>query len=295
MTRKIALIFGLTLTTWSAAAPVFAVTLHHVHGLAYSPDGKKLFIPSHHGLAVYSGGKWSKAPGPEHDYMGFAATRDAFYSSGHPGPGSPLVNPFGLIKSEDQGKTWKHLGLTGESDFHLLATSYATNTVYVFNPHPNSRMKRKGLYFTEDDGKTWKARAGAGLPGEVTSLAVHPTEPNMVAAGTEQGLYLSRDHGESFTRVTPPAVVTSVSFDLDGRHLWFGGFDGNGTLMRLPLQAGDREAVPIPRLSEDAIAYIAQNPAKRDEWAIATFKKDVYLYMDDGKSWKQIAKRGQTL
>ena len=52
-----------------------AVTLTHVHGLAYSADGKQLMVPSHHGLAVYREGKWSKAPGPMHDYMGFAATR----------------------------------------------------------------------------------------------------------------------------------------------------------------------------------------------------------------------------
>ena len=36
-----------------------AETLTHVHGLSYSPDGKRLMIPSHHGLAVYENGKWS--------------------------------------------------------------------------------------------------------------------------------------------------------------------------------------------------------------------------------------------
>lgn len=51
-----------------------SVTLHHVHGLAYSADGKRLMIPSHYGLAVYQNGKWYKAPGPQHDYMGFSAT-----------------------------------------------------------------------------------------------------------------------------------------------------------------------------------------------------------------------------
>ena len=44
------------------------VTLTHVHGLAYSADGKRMMIPSHHGLAVYENGKWSKAPGPQHEW-----------------------------------------------------------------------------------------------------------------------------------------------------------------------------------------------------------------------------------
>src|SRR5204863_10219288 len=103
------------------------VTLVHVHGLSYSADGKRLMIPSHFGLAIYENGKWSKATGPQHDYMGFAATSKYLYSSGHPAAGSGLVNPFGLLRSADGGKTWDKLGLEGESDFHLLATSWRTN------------------------------------------------------------------------------------------------------------------------------------------------------------------------
>lgn len=112
------------------------MTLTHVHGQSYSADGTQLMIPSHHGLAIYetgAKGRWSKADGPSHDYMGFSATSEALYSSGHPAPGSGLTIPFRLIKSLDGGKTWRKLGLEGESDFHLLATSYGTNAVYVRN------------------------------------------------------------------------------------------------------------------------------------------------------------------
>src|SRR3546814_4333774 len=56
------------------------IQLMHVHGLAYSADGKQLFIPSHRGIAIYADGQWAKMPGPEHDYMGFSATRNALYS-----------------------------------------------------------------------------------------------------------------------------------------------------------------------------------------------------------------------
>jgi hypothetical protein len=51
----------------------------------------------------------------------------------------------------------------------------------------------------------------------------------------------------------------------------------------------------VPPLKQDAVAYIAQSPVKPKEWAIATFKRDVYLSPDDGKSWKAIARNGQTL
>src|SRR3977135_4603156 len=100
--RLLALILLALSTIATAENPV---TLMHVHGLAYSADGKRLMIPSHHGLAVYENGRWSKAPGPQHDYMGFSAAANHIYSSGHPAPGSGLVNPFGLFRSRDGRKT----------------------------------------------------------------------------------------------------------------------------------------------------------------------------------------------
>jgi len=50
--------------------------------------------------------------------------------------------------------------------------------------------------------------------------------------------------------------------------------------------------VKLPPLSEDAVAYIAQNPASRSEYAIATFGKSVYLSRDAARSWSRIAERG---
>lgn len=272
-----------------------AVTLTHVHGLAFSADGSRLMIPSHHGLAIYdSGGKgrWSKADGPAHDYMGFAAARDALYSSGHPAPGSGQTNPFGLIKSVDGGKTWRKLGLEGESDFYLLAASHP-HAVYVVNPGANSRMRGPGLYRTENDGMKWTRAAAQGLGGEIRSLAVHPGDARIVAVGTADGLYLSRDAGERFERLVAGAQVLGVAFELDGMQLWFSSYAGKAALARLALTAGAKpQAMALPALGEDAVAYIAQNPVRRGEMAIASFKRSVYLSRDAGRTWKPIAENG---
>src|SRR5215467_7672142 len=178
------------------ATPQAAVTLVHVHGLAYSSDGKQLFIPSHHGLAIYSGGRWGKAAGPEHDYMGFSAARDALYSSGHPAQGSSLRNPFGLMKSGDGGETWESLGLSGEADFHVMTVSHGTSAVYVVAAIANSRMREPGIYSTSDDGKNWRRSEAAGLAGRIVALAVHPDQANVVAAATEAGLFVSENRGD---------------------------------------------------------------------------------------------------
>lgn len=270
-----------------------SVTLMHVHGLAYSADGSQLMIPSHHGLAVYAGDRWSKAAGPAHDYMGFSATRQALFSSGHPAPGSGLVNPFGLIKSIDGGKTWQNLGLAGETDFHMLATSYGTGAVYVFNPAPNSRMQAAGLHYTLNDGVKWERAAARGLSSQLASMAVHPSDHRVVAAGTADGLFLSRDSARSFENIAAGRPVLAAHFDLDGRHLWFSTHAGKAGLSRIEIKPGARaQEVALPPLREDAVAYIAQNPQRLQEIAIATFKKSAFVSRDGGRSWKQIAVEG---
>jgi len=289
----IALGIGAALTAPARAAE--AITLIHVHGLSYSADGARLVIPMHHGLAVFENGRWSKAAGPAHDYMGFSATRDSLYSSGHPAPGSGLTNPFGLIKSSDGGKSWKKLGLEGESDFHMLATSYGTNAVYVFNHRANSRMKQPGIFHTTNDGFIWTRAAASGLSGDLRSMAVHPDDARIVAAGTENGLYLSRNAAENFERLVDGPQVLAGTFDLDGQHLWFSTYAGKASLMRVALKPGSKpEALSIPALIEDAVAYIAQNPVRRSEIAIATFKRSVFLSKDAGSTWAAIAQKGAT-
>ena len=281
------------LVATAAAYAQPAVTLMHVHGLAYSADGKRLMIPSHHGLAVYEQGKWSKAPGPQHDYMGFSGTVRNLYSSGHPAPNSGLVNPFGLIRSRDGGKTWDKLGLEGEIDFHLLATGWNTNAIYVFNSEPNSRMRRLGLHYTLNEGFAWKLAQAAGLEGDPRALAVHPDDAATVAVASAKGVYLSRDSGGRFAPMAQGAEGLAVFFDLDGKRLWYSAFDGQPRLAQVPLGGGAATQVKLPPLSEDAVAYIAQNPTARSEYAIATFGKSVYLSKDAGRSWSQIADRGK--
>ncbi|MGQ7957065.1 F510_1955 family glycosylhydrolase [Pseudomonas sp. SP16.1] len=289
---RLGLLVGVTIL---AACGDAAITLEHLHGLAFSPDGQQLSIPSHHGLAVYSQGRWSKAPGPAHDYMGYSVTRQAIYSSGHPARGSGMVNPFGVIKSSDGGRTWQQLGLQGESDFHLLASGFDSATLYVYNTRPNSRMSAPGLYYSRNDGINWQRASAQGIGEAPTALAVHPSDHRLVAVATGAGLYLSRDAGQRFRAVVEGEQVVSATFSLDGSSLWFGSYGEAAKLSRVDLKTREITPLGVPDLDEDAVAYLAQNPAQPKEWAMATFKRDVYLSKDAGTTWSAIAKAGQTL
>jgi photosystem II stability/assembly factor-like uncharacterized protein len=281
---------------WLAAlsAASAETVLHHVHGLAFTPDGKALMVPAHIGLAVYRDGRWTTAPGDPHDFMGFSVAKKAIYTSGHPSPTSPLRNPLGLMKSSDGGKSWQQLGLSGESDFHVMAAGYASNAIYVINAEANSRMRQTGLHVTLDESKTWKRGASSGLSGQITSLAAHPTAAGTVAVGTSSGLYLSRDHGGTFERVGQAGVVTAVTFDFDGKHVYF-ATDAADRLHRITLEGTQATASSLPPLGRDFVLYIAQNASGTKELAIATRQRDVYLSRDAGNSWQPIARQGEDM
>lgn len=295
MRDRIARYLAVAIATIAAPGAFNAVAaetmLHHVHGLAFTPDGKALMVPAHIGLALYRDGRWSTAPGAPHDFMGFSIAKNALYTSGHPSPGTPLRNPLGLMKSTDSGNSWQQLGLSGEADFHLMAAGYASNAIYVLNAAPNSRMPQPGLYMTGNEGKSWTRAAASGLAGQITSLAAHPTSAAIVAVGTVQGLNVSRDRGATFRRVGPAAVVTAVTFDFDGKHVYF-ATDAADRLQRAALDSAQATALPLPALDRDFVLYIAQNPRDAKALAIATRRRDVYVSRDAGKSWRQIARDG---
>jgi hypothetical protein len=47
-------------------------------------------------------------------------------------------------------------------------------------------------------------------------------------------------------------------------------------------------------LDDDAVAFIAQNPRARKQYAIGTFRRSVFLSKDAGLTWTVIAERGNT-
>ena len=281
--------FGVSEPT-ASAEPI----LHHVHGLAFTPDGGALLVPAHIGLAIYRDGRWSSAPGPAHDFMGFSVAKNAIYTSGHPAPESPLRNPFGLMKSPDGGKTWQRLGLHGEADFHDIAAGYRTNVVYVISGGANSQMPEAGIYYTRNEGKTWKRSELGGIISPITGIAAHPSDPGTVAVSTFGGLHLSRDFGNGFRRIGPVNTVTAVLFELDATHLLF-AIEGESALARVALDRGSNQSLKLPTLAADIVTYIAQSPAHRNEIAIATRKRHVFVSKDAGKSWRQIAREGEGL
>ncbi|GAB4577349.1 MAG: hypothetical protein Fur0022_00800 [Anaerolineales bacterium] len=268
------------------ATPV--VTLRDIHGLGFSADGEQLIVPAHDGLRIYANGGWQISDAPANDYMGYSPADMGFYSSGHPGPVSGMVNPLGLVKSTDGGQTLTPLGFEGESDFHLMGVGYFSHVIYVFNPAPNSRLPA-GMSVSLDDGQTWQQSALNGIAANPYQIAVHPTEAGRVALATQGGLFLSTDFGNTFSLVSPGAA-TAATFNPDGKTLLFGALG----LSAYDLETGQTETLSAPALTGDNVmTNIAVNPARPAETALTTAELDVFVSPDGGETWQQIASDGK--
>ncbi len=164
-------------------APTFQSLDTHIHAIAVVPASSDVLLATHDGL--YNASK--KHPvkiSDTIDLMGFTATADpaVFYASGHPGAGSALPDPVGLIKSVDSGKIWKPVSRQGQSDFHALTSTRSGLVGY------------DGTLQTSADGVNWTPSPSSFAPA---ALAGSPAS-TVVLATTEQGLQRSTDGGKTW-------------------------------------------------------------------------------------------------
>ena len=143
----------------------------------------------------------------------------------------------GIYKSTDRGATWTNTGLRDSEAIGRIATD-PTNSNRVFaaaSGHIARSSGDRGLYRTEDAGKTWKlVLAPPNASTGAIDVAIHPTNPQVVFAslwdhrrtngrriygGVGSGLFRSTDGGDTWTRLenivptpgytpTPPALAT---------------------------------------------------------------------------------------
>ncbi|MBO1268013.1 F510_1955 family glycosylhydrolase [Arthrobacter cavernae] len=169
----------------------------HIHGLAVSGDTGQVLLATHDGLFDVTKQPATKIGGTD-DLMGFTAGQGQgiFYASGHPGKGSDLPNPLGLIKSSDGGKTWEQLSRQGESDFHALTTT--KSGIVAFD----------GTLSTSPDGKTWKTVAAGFAPAV---LAGNPNSDTVLAT-TQEGIQRSTDGGNTWVLEKSAPVIQFAAF-----------------------------------------------------------------------------------
>ena len=117
--------------------------------------------------------------------------------------------------SIDGGRTWTEVSRnitavpSGSYVGRVVASSASRGTAYVsFDLHRSGDFAPHILR-TTDFGTTWKPIAN-GLPNDasVRSLNEYPGKPNVVFAGTERHLFISRDSGATWTQLAANLPTT---------------------------------------------------------------------------------------
>ena len=268
-------------------------TIDHIHGIGYPNNKEELVIATHDGLMKYKDSTWYEANSQKHDYMGFQPYKDGFYSSGHPEEGSDLENPLGLVKSTDGGKSLDKLAFYGETDFHYLGAGYQSKVIYAINQEPNSKLDT-GLYRTMDEGGSWEKSDMKGFDSpSIGNIAVHPSNKEMLAISSKDGVFVSQDSGDSFKRVDHTKATTRI-YLTEKKGIFASIEEGKIQLFELNLDSNQIQPYPTPDLSqENPIMYISSPPAHSNEWTIVTYENDIYSTTDNGGTWDEIVDEGK--
>jgi len=128
----------------------------------------------------------------------------------------------GIYKSTDGGKTFVRMGLeTTQTIGKVITHPTDPNIVYVAaSGHPWGYTGDRGLFKTEDGGKTWQKLAG-GLPNDgktgAIDLVMSPTDPNTLfvtfwqrlrqpwrfdSGGPNGGIFRTTDGGKTWAKLT---------------------------------------------------------------------------------------------
>jgi photosystem II stability/assembly factor-like uncharacterized protein len=167
----------------------------HIHGVGVDPADGTIFLATHDGLFAVDEDGASNRVGPVIDLMGFAvAGAGHFVASGHPGPGTDMPQPVGLIETTDGGRTWDEVSRQGESDFHALTVSEAGVLGY------------DGSLLRSSDGQEWEQVLIPAAPATLSASA----DGQLVLATTRQGLLRSADGGRTWSPVDGAPLLQVV-------------------------------------------------------------------------------------
>jgi photosystem II stability/assembly factor-like uncharacterized protein len=126
----------------------------------------------------------------------------------------------GVYRTRDGGETWEHLGLEGSERITRIVLDPANPEVaYVAAMGREwGENPERGVFRTRDGAKTWEKILYVDEKTGAADLVMHPDNPDVVFAamweyrrwpwffksgGPGSGLHVTRDGGESWTRLTP--------------------------------------------------------------------------------------------
>ena len=209
-------------------------------------------------------------------YAGMSAARRTI--GGPPWPARPS---YGMYKSTSGGEkdTWVEInsGLPTSLINILTIAVHPTdpNTVYI-------GTWKDGVYKTTNGGQSWVAKSNGLTSADVRSLAIDPSNPQVVYAGLGEGrgIFKSTNGGDQWG-----AVNTGLNIECPSYLLPIGGGVQGVSLERLPDTPLDVSYSSVPWTS---IWDIVIDPTDSQTVYAADHHAGVYLSTDGGGNWAPI-------
>lgn len=157
-----------------------------------------------------------------------------YVGTGTDGIRSNVIIGRGLYKSTDGGETWEFKGLRNTGQIGAVVV-HPTNPQVVWVAalgSPFGDNPERGIYQSVDGGETWEQKLFVSEQTGGIDLELHPTDPNTIYAsmwraerkpwtiisgddGSEDGIYVSRDGGETWEMKTeglPRHLIGKIDF-----------------------------------------------------------------------------------
>lgn len=255
----------------------------HIHGLAIDrADSSRVYIATHNGLFAWQEEQGlTKVGRSRDDFMGFSVhptDPQILFRSGHPVGGGNL----GFQKSTDTGESWEKVSNgspTGSADFHTM-------TVHPSNPEHIYGWFGGRIHRSLDGGENWTV-----IPEQmsISSIAGDPSSETTVYVGTQNGLLMSTDRGETWTRVSTQENLGPV-LDIEP--------DPSNNSLLLALQ--DMRIIRLSRSPEGGWGandlgtlsgtpmHLALDPENPQMMYAFTESHALYKSTDGGKAWQKV-------
>jgi photosystem II stability/assembly factor-like uncharacterized protein len=146
----------------------------------------------------------------------------------HPGTVLAGTAAAQLFRSRDGAETWSPLPFPGalRSTLHAMLIDPTKPNLYLVAVS-SEIPKDAGLFRSVDEGATWEQLRGLERK-QVWALALWAGDSSVMAAGTPEGVFLTHDGGENWTRLQSPDTagpqpVVSLAFDPADRNTLYAG------------------------------------------------------------------------